>query len=103
MVQDCPNCGLANPPSTISCDCGYNFQTQRAANVRGQPESLGVIGSIQLARLAVGGAIAALVGVGLMINELTEPEPSLWIILLAIAGAAAGGYLLWLAIASSNR
>jgi len=27
MIKKCPKCGSANPPSTLSCSCGYNFQT----------------------------------------------------------------------------
>ncbi len=27
--MDCPRCGLVNPPSAISCDCGFNFSTRR--------------------------------------------------------------------------
>ena len=26
-TKKCPECGLINPPSTIKCDCGYDFQT----------------------------------------------------------------------------
>jgi hypothetical protein len=33
--MDCPRCGLANPPSAISCDCGFNFSTRRT-----EPSSL---------------------------------------------------------------
>lgn len=29
MVQDCPKCGMANPPEAVRCDCGYDFATQR--------------------------------------------------------------------------
>ncbi|MDB5307736.1 MAG: hypothetical protein JWO38_1938 [Gemmataceae bacterium] len=31
MVQDCPRCGLVNPPSARRCDCGYDFQSQSVA------------------------------------------------------------------------
>jgi hypothetical protein len=27
MLDDCPKCGLANPPGTRYCDCGYDFET----------------------------------------------------------------------------
>src|SRR5438445_290808 len=29
MVQDCPSCGLVNPPSAQRCDCGYDFTRRR--------------------------------------------------------------------------
>ena len=25
--MDCPKCKLVNPPTTVRCDCGYDFQT----------------------------------------------------------------------------
>jgi hypothetical protein len=25
MVQDCPTCGMVNPPEAQRCDCGYDF------------------------------------------------------------------------------
>jgi hypothetical protein len=25
MVQECPKCGLVNPPEAARCDCGYDF------------------------------------------------------------------------------
>ncbi len=25
----CPNCSLENPPTSILCDCGYNFETKK--------------------------------------------------------------------------
>ncbi len=31
MVQDCPVCGLCNPPSAQRCDCGYDFASGRMA------------------------------------------------------------------------
>ncbi len=31
--MQCPECGLENPPTTIRCDCGYNFNT----GVKGAP------------------------------------------------------------------
>jgi hypothetical protein len=27
-VQDCPKCGLVNPPDAQSCDCGYDFASR---------------------------------------------------------------------------
>lgn len=29
MIGDCPKCGLACPPGTRYCDCGYDFETGR--------------------------------------------------------------------------
>src|SRR5262245_46201413 len=28
MVQDCPKCGLVNPPDAQRCDCGYDFASR---------------------------------------------------------------------------
>ncbi len=28
MVQDCPVCGLVNPPDAQQCDCGYDFSSR---------------------------------------------------------------------------
>lgn len=28
-AQDCPVCGLVNPPSAQRCDCGYDFVARR--------------------------------------------------------------------------
>jgi len=27
MSKDCPECGLTNPHTSLSCDCGYEFRT----------------------------------------------------------------------------
>jgi hypothetical protein len=27
--MDCPQCGLANPPTATHCDCGYDFLDRR--------------------------------------------------------------------------
>lgn len=27
--MQCPNCGLINPPESITCDCGYSFGTRQ--------------------------------------------------------------------------
>lgn len=32
MAQDCPHCGLTNPPGAQRCDCGYDFSLRRVAN-----------------------------------------------------------------------
>jgi|GEM_PF-3117835 len=29
-AQDCPRCGLVNPPSAQRCDCGYDFVSRSA-------------------------------------------------------------------------
>jgi hypothetical protein len=29
MPNDCPRCGLVNPPKAQRCDCGYDFVTRR--------------------------------------------------------------------------
>jgi hypothetical protein len=28
VVQDCPKCGLVNPPDAQRCDCGYDFASR---------------------------------------------------------------------------
>ena len=43
LIKKCPNCGSANPPSTLSCSCGYEFEK-------------GIVNSKQ-ARLREGGAL----------------------------------------------
>jgi hypothetical protein len=37
MVQDCPRCGLANPPEAQRCDCGYDFTARRMGRPPGGP------------------------------------------------------------------
>src|SRR5262245_14130048 len=29
MVQDCPKCGMVNPPEAQRCDCGYDFASRQ--------------------------------------------------------------------------
>ena len=33
--MDCPQCGLASPPESLRCDCGYDFRFRRPGG--GQP------------------------------------------------------------------
>lgn len=28
MAQDCPRCGMVNPPEAQRCDCGFDFLSQ---------------------------------------------------------------------------
>lgn len=37
VSMDCPTCGLANPPGTSSCDCGYDFTASKPADFPGWP------------------------------------------------------------------
>lgn len=39
--MDCPTCGLLNPPESLRCDCGYDFQTKKAPETPGWPITLG--------------------------------------------------------------
>lgn len=38
--MDCPGCGLANPPESLKCDCGYDFSAGKAADSPGWQISL---------------------------------------------------------------
>lgn len=31
-AQDCPKCGLVNPPNALRCDCGWDFVSGRQSN-----------------------------------------------------------------------
>src|SRR4051812_30138947 len=34
MVQECPKCGLVNPPTATRCDCGYDFASRQVVGPR---------------------------------------------------------------------
>jgi hypothetical protein len=70
MSQDCPVCGLTNPPVAQRCDCGYDFKLgkvsksyltpkdilQRAREAQAQQEAdaaLGIVGGRYGVRLLV--------------------------------------------------
>jgi len=46
MAQDCPRCGLVNPPGAQRCDCGYDFASRRVGvPYAGAGEAAGRLGS----------------------------------------------------------
>ena len=60
-VQDCPKCGLVNPPTAQRCDCGWDFVLRRQEQSYLEPKNrlpamtgvgvLVIIAAIMLARV----------------------------------------------------
>lgn len=69
----CPNCGLENPPSAASCDCGYNFET----NTGYGPYKKGLDAGQKI--IVVLNIIAALTGIFLLWRWLLGPFKPAWI------------------------
>lgn len=103
MVRECPKCHLINPPTAVHCDCGYEFETGRVVR-QGQPRrELGLFQSLWVARLGAVGLFIALVGVVLLMMELTGKEPDGWGVVRSIGIIAVAGCLLAYATWRSNR
>ena len=87
-VKTCPYCKLINPPTTSTCDCGYDFERkQRSGLGKQRDERQGVLTSYFVARILLL-PLFALIGLGLffLIGAVIEHQESS--IPAAVAGAA---------------
>lgn len=107
-VNECPRCGLVNPPEAARCDCGYDFVARqfvgsllpprRPGDGTFGPGSALLLGAVTA---AVGGVIGAMVGVPLQIwatGPGSGPDACGLVLLPAmidglVRGAFAGGLL----------
>lgn len=103
MVLECPKCRLINPPTALQCDCGYEFATGQVVRQGGPRRNLGFFQSLWVARLGAIGLFIALVGVVLLLMELTSKEPDGWGVVRSLGIIAVAGGLLGYAIWRSNR
>jgi len=99
-AQDCPRCGLVNPPEARRCDCGYDFAARRFVGPLLPPAGSGALGrgSAVLLGLLLGSA-GALVGAGVGIPVRVwsaGPGPDgcgLWTLPVILEGAIRGALL----------
>ena len=102
MIRDCPKCGLANPPETRFCECGYDFLTKQVDRHRAPKHSpsQGWYSEVQNIRLAITGILIGLLGMGLLASELSGSHPSFWAIirstLIIVFGFGLLGVIIWL-------
>jgi hypothetical protein len=53
VVQDCPNCGLINPPDAQRCDCGYDFASRSMRESYLKPQEVAAIHAPRAVEIAV--------------------------------------------------
>jgi len=74
----CPGCGLINPPGAPKCDCGFDLENATSLPKMAESSPAGATTDFFDLRvrfsLVVGGAIAALVVVAVMLGELAETD-----------------------------
>ena len=105
---ECPKCGLVNPPSARFCDCGYNAVAQQVDRHRAPKHDAssgpGLYASYQLVRFGIGGVVCGFAGIGLLLWELSDGDPSFWGIvrslLISAFGFGLAGVLVWLSTKS---
>ena len=59
-AQDCPYCGLVNPPDALQCDCGYHFAAHRVGRSNLSEEDLARQADSCLPVYVPGGCLSAL-------------------------------------------
>lgn len=62
-VQECPRCGLINPGSTISCDCGFSFRDGSWGPARNLGRGEAPNPSLRRAQIGIGLALLVIGGV----------------------------------------
>ena len=102
MDQECPKCGMISPSGTRYCDCGYDFVAQQVDRHRAPKtdSSPSVFAVYQGLRLGIAGLCCGIAGIGLLMWELSEANPSFWGIarsgLIAIVGFGLLGMIVYL-------
>ena len=106
MVWDCPKCGLVNPPEARFCDCGYDkvagrVDRERAPKRSGDP---GLYDTTRRLFQGFGSFVCSLVGIFLLLSELSEQQPSaagiIRAILIVVFGFSLIGVLIWFHVKS---
>ena len=88
MVNECPKCGLINPPTAEQCDCGYEFATGRVTGTPTPRRSPSPVGWLLVPVFVVAG-----IALGPMVRMaiITGPKPrELGVAFFALQGAVCG-------------
>jgi hypothetical protein len=87
-AQDCPFCGLVNPPEAQRCDCGYDFNARRVGRSYMSGSELARQGNHRLPVYVPGGCFSALLL--LVITGTNGPGVCVTIVATAVAIVVGG-------------